>query len=1262
LALQAAGVPRTDPGAEGIHLLWTWPDVLPVSIGGYDIQRLPMGEEQLTVECEDIDRQVIDALQQRGEYAAPLGPLTLRKGSFQAIADPSLYPPGGTAVLTEAESTHLTDRLQALLAASAIRPSATVTEDYDVFIQELTTPTQQASVMINAKLAVAMALSQGKVTGVVPATTMPASLNLDAPRIDTIIVYAIEPLSIRICEYFRPSDLRGGPDPVWDKAPYLVKGLTLPIQEADPTLTTPDLEYAKAKERLLAGETLTQANFAKMAQTLRKPVKDETLGRSGERIVLVRSDTTQTFEELPLDTQLGGLTIHPKIRRVLGYGYHDNHGLAPGQTYRYRITGRFQAEDRTDIIYDVHRVPSGTMLPPAFSIRDLGLRFQVPVQVILDPAPQAAALNDASRRGIRVDTTGYDSSWLIESFGGWSAIIDFPFPVTSVVLEVSKDHAFKYAGLDPWITALLVPAPLPPGPTVPLTFAQPVTELRLEGTGTLFAVRIPSGQRGVQEVHAYTGRVTYAPEPLPQPPPVFTAYNLQQPPAVLTGPIDESTPIPPRPPAGFRLNWLPPVTGGLAAWPPDLDAGPPLDALAYRIQHRVAVPPGQWEPISGDDNLTIGSRDDSPPAVQLGYGCDLDAVFPQRRPRAPGAGYALHLSDVFGQLDPVTGTILRPDQPFGSYHQYAIDSMDAVGRVSALNTLSNVVRLEKHYPPPLPAGPQPETPPVNGKLTNPPGPGARAIIAGDPGLTPADEALLGAHQNAILLEWGWRQAERDLDPTTAEFRVYSTVPPDIIDGTITSVVSAGPDWQVTMTTSLPLVANELAGLWISSNGYPFKVIQNDAGSTPSILLAMSLVQPSAQPVPGPVTFGRPLAPAHQSPASWDQRVAVYPQTAADSYQHVFYDVLNLSAAHPRDAIWVGVSAADAQDYVPDQRTVGPNANRPGNESAIVACGITAVFRGRPVFGVPPPLGDVPELITAEPAGRAVLVTLDLAALVPGGALPAGVPCVLERCSAEDILSRTSVVNGQVVVTHPDGTQDVIAFPNPGDDAAVLAALNGPNPQTLANRYLVHLVVASSDPAAFFTRLAGGIVTAGPVDDRLAPQPARYMYLVRAADAAGHVSAGIAILPLIVRVPATVLAAKPERRTLTATATSATLTVAVPGPARDTTAVLLFALVAPPGADPPPQFDAEILRLPNRPDLYASGNALRLLLSDGTVLPPAVVKSLADADVTVEADGTRVAVLTVPAATGSWVTLWCFGLTVDGFPSYRSGPFGTAVRA
>jgi hypothetical protein len=1257
-------VPRLDPGAEGIHLLWTWPDVLPLSINGYDIQRIDTKQQPWVLRCEDIDEGLIAYLRMRREYPAPLGPVRMRTGvQFDPITDPALFSPSQPAGdhpqgFGDPTAGAITNSLSAALANSLVAPGA-VSGGLDVFIQELAEPVERASVEVTGRYAVAMAMSGGKVAQVAPGRVLPTTLQLQAPSIDTIVVYVLSPLNLRICVYVRPDPKS---DHTWDTAPYVAKGLTLPIRQADPALTTAAQEYGTAKSRLTAGETLSNGDFARMSRTLRDPTA-ATLGRSGERIVLVRADATQSYEELPFDTQLGALALHPKARRVLGFGFRDYKGLVAGQGYMYRITGRFRAEDLTDTIYDVHCVPASTTLPAAFSIRDLSLRFQTPVKVVLDPAPSARALHAASRRGIWIDTTGYDDSWFLPSFGPWSAIIGLPRPVTKVVLEVATGHSFEYAGGLPWSFGSPTRTPVPAGPIAELTFPSPIMELRLAGTGTLFALRLPSGATGVVEMHAYTGSITYAPEPLPQPPVVLTAYNLQQPPAALTGPIDESTPVSQRPPVGIRLNWLPATVAGISVWPKDLDAGPPLDALAYKIQHRPVTPPsafGPWEPIAGDDNLTVGSRDDTAPTVRLEFGCDLDALFPAIRPRSPGAGYALHLSDVFGENDPATGHLLRPAQPLGSYHQYEIQSVDAVGRVGATATLSNIARLEKHVPPPLPVGPQPEPPLDNGRFTAQPGPRARAIVAGAPGLTPDDITLLGGHNNAILLEWGWRQAERDLDPTTEEFRVYATTPADIVEGVITAVASAAPGWRIWMTTNVPLAADELVSQTITSGGYPFQIAQNDAGATPSILVKVSTLHPLLQPMPGPVTFGRPLQPAHQRPAGWDERVAVYPLTTDDTYRHVFYDVLSLSVTHPRDSLWVGVSAADAQPYVPDERTAGAFSNRPGNESGIVVGAVTARYRGQPAFSVPPPLGDVPELVTDEPTGRQVLVSLDLGALLRG-ALPAGSPCVLERCPADEVISRTSVSGGNVVLTHPDGTQENIAFLNPGDHAAVIATLSSDTPQRLANRYLLHLVVASSDPTMFFERVSDDILQVGAADDRLAPKPGRFLYLVRAADALGHVSEGTGILPLIVRVPSTAGAATPQKRALTTTDTDVTLTVAITGADPDTTAALLFAAIAPPGSDPPVQGEAELLRTPNRRDLYPS-DGIRLQLSDGTLLPPAVAKDLTDPDVTVEADGTRVAALTTAAAKGSWVTLWCYALTRDGLPSFRGGPFGTGVRA
>jgi hypothetical protein len=138
------------------------------------------------------------------------------------------------------------------------------------------------------------------------------------------------------------------------------------------------------------------------------------------------------------------------------------------------------------------------------------------------------------------------------------------------------------------------------------------------------------------------------------------------------------------------------------------------------------------------------------------------------------------------------------------------------------------------------------------------------------------------------------------------------------------------------------------------------------------------------------------------------------------------------------------------------------------------------------------------------------------------------------------------------------------------------------------------------------------------------------------------------------------AAQPVRRTLAAAPHSVSLAVAVP-PDPDTTTVLLFAELTPAGTMPAPQAGAELLRVANRRDLYPGGG-LRLRLPGGTLLSPVLVKSLSDADVAVEADGTRVATLTLTVPGGGWATLWSYGVTRDGQGSRLCGPFGQGVPA
>jgi hypothetical protein len=83
--------------------------------------------------------------------------------------------------------------------------------------------------------------------------------------------------------------------------------------------------------------------------------------------------------------------------------------------------------------------------------------------------------------------------------------------------------------------------------------------------------------------------------------------------------------------------------------------------------------------------------------------------------------------------------------------------------------------------------------------------------------------------------------------------------------------------------------------------------------------------------------------------------------------------------------------------------------------------------------------------------------------------------------------------------------------------------------------------------------------------------------------------------------------------------------------------------------------AELLRIPNRSDLYpVNGLRLRVPVADGLLAP--VIKALSDADIIVNADGTRSATINVPAVFGNHVVLWAHTLSKEGIPSRVSGPF------
>jgi hypothetical protein len=469
-------------------------------------------------------------------------------------------------------------------------------------------------------------------------------------------------------------------------------------------------------------------------------------------------------------------------------------------------------------------------------------------------------------------------------------------------------------------------------------------------------------------------------------------------------------------------------------------------------------------------------------------------------------------------------------------------------------------------------------------------------------------------------------------------------------------------WVLGFTTDRDLVADECAGQWLTTGDQAFRILTHTAGSTPQLTVATSLVNPATAPLTGSSVFGRPLNAQHQRPTTWDSRIAVVPLTDADSYSYVVYDLLSVSAGSRTDEAWVGVSAADGQSYVPDEIPADqPNGGRPGNESSIASVTATALYRGRPEFAIPPPLGDIPEIVTDEPTGRSLSVSFDGSALL-GGAVSGATPVALDRCPLDAVLAITSLSGSDVLMRRTDGTLQVVIFANPGDETAVRDGLASDHPERIASRYLLYLAGHFDRPGELFTRTDGILHAAGNLTDQVPPKPGRYFYRVRLADASGAVSLGGAILPMVVRVPSTMPMPAPQRRS--AVAGSGTLSVGIAlEPDPDLAWALLFCRIGDYATAPPDPAGAQLLRMPNRRDLYP-GAGVRMRLADGTILAPvtaSVVAATTDADGLIDLP----LIAPIPDATPGQlrqIQYWCYGLSRDGVPSRPLGPYTLTVAA
>ena len=920
-AFAAAALPRLDGSdGDGVHLLWTAPPGAGYSLHGWDIQRR-RSHGRPKVECYRLSAAEMDVLHLVLRLHTPVAEIAVRQAACPEFPLLAANQGAGNGARPGIVPLPLGAAPPTIGTAPGVRCIA-----YDIRLRE---GHRDVEVRAGVAWALVVALRAGKAVAARMLESGTLSTRFENLDVDQVLVYCsgrADMLEVCLDVLPDPED----EEQAWAESTLIAKGIQVPIRTLNPALGSQADEDALAKSRLIADEDFDEEAFHDVAELMNAAAADAANASPMWSSSVEREELDDPFIELRPWSYALALLIDPSWRRMLGFGFLDRAGdLEAGIAYDYRIVGRFRRRDVEERLHGFHSVPRGTMMPTAFALGPVSLLTPEPATVQQLPEPSEDGFAATGRKGIALA-------------GERCLTLSFPIPVTRVVLELGPGAvlSWKASTTDflPGLPISTFAGDLPADRRVTIETPDPVDTITLSGSGFLFGVREPLWPAGADPDEVTTRSVvlygvSFADTPRPEPPPFLGTSNLQQP----SLPADPTSGPPPAPASlGFRLDWLPPPPAGASgpvAWPPDLGAFPPFDVLGFLIERRRVDTGGEFEQLDGGklSTLVLGSRGGHRDPPPLGVGVDLEAAFPDDPAPTPPVSPLMSLDDVLVNAD-------HEGPPPGSTHQYRVFSVDAIGRPSASPSVGSVVRLEKRQPPPQPVG-SPEPPPAG--AIAPSGVRARAIQADDPNLLADDRTLLGDSTNAVVLEWGWTQAERDADPHAAEFRVYwQPLAPDLVRGAVTApATAAGGVFEMPAALDRPLEADAMRGRYLALPDYPFKVAGHTAGQTVVLQLEPSLIEPTRMPSPAAFEFRPVLNGAEQRPPAWAERSAVVPITDGESYRHVFRDVLVLDADHPRTRVWVGVSAADGQSYVDDALPAAvPNGGRPGNESAIVARG------------------------------------------------------------------------------------------------------------------------------------------------------------------------------------------------------------------------------------------------------------------------------------------------------------------------------------
>lgn len=1196
--MDANGVQQVSQGATGVHLSWTGPSGWVYAPAGFTVQRR-VAERLGAVQCERFDAAQLAHLFDVREQPLGFGVITLSVPSQAGDSGGIVLGPPGSLSL---------------------------------FRIDFAEPRRLVRGTVGARVFFTVGYSDGRVVAVCLPQTDPGQYSLRAPRIDRVEIIALAPKSLEICVSTPEQEEAIH----WTGATTVVSGLTLPLRELRPDLLTAVDELEEARRRMLPGETIGAEEFRRLAAVLRPMVLAGALTRPAELAILLREGPDQDVDEARGLDPLRMALAHPTWRRAVGLGlFDDDPDLVPGETYEYRISATYPAADLRDPAYGFATVPSGTLLPADFAIGPLRVRLPRPTPVQLTPDTSGIGQVSLSRRGIALNPAR-ESFWLHPSLEEWSLVLDFPAPVSEIVLDLAEGHDLVVAS-GPATGGFEITSPVPAGSQPLIVLPTPADQVRLRGVGFLHGLRLVTGTDEKTEASVVLAPIILQDTPLPAAPRVATVVNLQKP--VIAGP-NPAAEVAARHSLGFRVFWEPSLAFGLPGWIDQLDVAAPLEATTFQVERR-AEPDGGWVPVHEDGNHTLGERGRRGRDLVLTPGADLLEAFPDSAVRTTGTDCEFTLLDAFAHTDEA-GT---DDLPVpGTMHRYRVRAVDAIGRAGIDWRETEAVRLEKHRPPPLPIAVE-----------------ARVLVRDAEDLTPEERVLLGTSGTAILLRWKWTAEQRAQDPFAVEFRIYAAPPLDRVAGTLastTTISTAGLRVMYKLILTLErAVTEDLAVGGHMDAGHPFLIRSHTAGTTIEMIVETRLRLRDGTiptPVAGPIELAVPLNPDRTRPDSWDERVEVQPIGPATSYEAVLRDRLLVDQDTPVAALWVGVSAADDQHYVLDQRA--PAETRPGNESAVVPAQTRARYAGRPTLEIPPPLEPVPQLRTPEPGEEPLHFPLDLTPHLPAGATVTGRVRV-ERVSAVALASALTVTSDDRVMAmsaEPDEPDVEIPVTNPVDRILLVAALRSGRTTEIPDRFLVHLSGHHPYRDRLFAPAREEPVVPGPFAETLPPAAERWLYRVRAIDRAGRVSAGSATARVVVRVPSLLPGAPAAQIACAPGDPPDLLRVVVPADPSLTHMLIFHTPVTGLAPLPGPVGGGAVVRVPNRPDLLpASGIWLRA--PSGELLAPTATP-LDGLEVVTGPDGERGLAVTVPGGPGAQTRVWLATLTRDGVCSLPTGPF------